>query len=96
MFGRAISVGNVHRTFPATVLMAASAGIAIPGTILHQTLANAVRKDSNNVSWTRIGHPAGVAEAGARVGANGRLESVVMRRTARRLMVSSWNFVLLL
>ncbi|KAJ3296018.1 hypothetical protein HK104_002049 [Borealophlyctis nickersoniae] len=94
LLARAISVGNVHRTFPATVLMAAAAAAAIRGTVVEETVqlgGNALKRDGNGVNWVRVGHPAGIAKAGARVKSNEtgegwNLESVAMTRTARRIM----------
>ncbi|KNC99497.1 uncharacterized protein SPPG_04892 [Spizellomyces punctatus DAOM BR117] len=88
IFARAVSVGNIHRTFPATVLMAAGAGASIKGTVLEGCLQKGLKQDVHGIKWLRVGHPAGVAEAGARIRNTSRcvLESVVMTRTARRLM----------
>ncbi|KAJ3187198.1 hypothetical protein HDU85_007236 [Gaertneriomyces sp. JEL0708] len=84
VLARAISVGNVHRTFPATCLMALAAGANIPGTAVSDAVRNKKGK------WVRVGHPAGVAEAGADVfqpeTSGVKLESVGMVRTARRIM----------
>ncbi|KAI8837049.1 PrpF protein [Chytridium lagenaria] len=84
VFLRAVSVGNVHRTVPATVLLAAAASACVRGTVVNGVCQRVERK-----GWLRVGHPAGVAEAGARVveeEGRWRVESTVMLRTARRIM----------
>ncbi|KAJ3332681.1 hypothetical protein HDU76_013429 [Blyttiomyces sp. JEL0837] len=110
---RAVSVGNFHRTLQATVLMAASAGALIEGSVLSDAVSksNSDRKrvkDTNEGDGVvlkegvlKVGHPAGIASAGARVqvkrggGSSGELgdeysvESVTMLRTARCIMEGS-------
>jgi 2-methylaconitate cis-trans-isomerase PrpF len=82
---RAISVGNVHRTIPATVLMAAAAAGAVPGTVVHEArqktrefrkkhLMDFQVQEGENVKselqWLTAAHPAGYATAGSRVSRN--------------------------
>lgn len=86
VLARAISMGNTHRTFPATVSMCTAVAAAVDGTVVHQVsqMASAGR--------LRIGHPAGVVELGAEVkrcGSEWRAERVITQRTARRIMEGS-------
>ena len=86
VLARAISMGNTHRTFPATVSMCTAVAAAVDGTVVHQVsqVASARR--------LRIGHPAGVMELGAEVqrcGSEWRAERIVTQRTARRIMEGS-------
>jgi 2-methylaconitate cis-trans-isomerase PrpF len=83
LLGRAISMGNTHRTFPGTVSMCTAVAAAVEGTVVHQ-VSRAVSSEQ-----LRIGHPAGVMEVGARVtrcGSEWRAERVITQRTARRIM----------
>lgn len=86
VLARAISMGNTHRTFPATVSMCTAVAAAVDGTVVHQVsqVASAER--------LRIGHPAGVVELGAEVkrcGSEWRAERIITQRTARRIMEGS-------
>ena len=86
VLARAISMGNTHRTFPATVSMCTAVAAAVDGTVVHQVsqVASAGR--------LRIGHPAGVMELGAEVkryGSEWRAERIITQRTARRIMEGS-------
>ena len=99
---RAVSVGNVHRTVPATCLSALAAGRAFPNsTIQHAVQAGAKwqREPSQDVVSIRVGQPAGVSEASVKVRPptqseqSNRLaripESIVYYRTARRIIQGS-------
>ena len=86
VLARAISMGNTHRTFPATVSMCTAVAAAVDGTVVHQVSRAA------SAERLRIGHPAGVVELGAEVkccGSEWRAERVVTQRTARRIMEGS-------
>ena len=83
VLARAISMGNTHRTFPGTVSMCTAVAAAVEGTVVHEV--------SRTVSaeQLRIGHPAGIMEIGAKVkrcGSAWHAESVIAKRTARRIM----------
>lgn len=83
VLGRAISMGNTHRTFPATVSMCTAVAAVVVDTVVWQ-VARAASPEG-----LRIGHPAGIMEVGARVhrcGSEWRAESVFTRHTARRIM----------
>ncbi|KAJ3098986.1 hypothetical protein HDU97_003551 [Phlyctochytrium planicorne] len=88
IFIRAVSVGNIHRTIPATVLMATAASACTKGSIVFDCLKGdrGPAKKENEISYIRVGHPAGVATAGARVSSAGVILSTAMLRTARRIM----------
>ena len=86
VLARAISMGNTHRTFPATVSMCTAVAAAVDGTVVHQV------SQAASVERLRIGHPAGVVELGAEVkrcGSEWRAERIVTQRTARRIMEGS-------
>ena len=86
VLARAISMGNTHRTFPATVSMCTAVAAAVDDTVVHQVSRAA------SAGRLRIGHPAGVVELGAEVkccGSEWRAERIVTRRTARRIMEGS-------
>lgn len=84
--GRAISMENTHRTFPATSSMCTAVAAAVEGTVVHEVS----RADSPD--RLRLGHPAGIMEVGAKVRRHGETwvaESVTTQRTARRIMEGS-------
>ena len=86
VLARAISMGNTHRTFPATVSMCTAVAAAVDGTVVHQVSRAA------SAERLRIGHPAGVVELGAEVkrcGSEWRAERIITQRTARRIMEGS-------
>ena len=86
VLARAISMGDTHRTFPATVSMCMAVAAAVDGTVVHQVSRAA------SAERLRIGHPAGVVELGAEVkrcGSEWRTERVITQRTARRIMEGS-------
>jgi len=81
---RILSMGRLHHAFTGTGSVALAAAAALPGTV-----ASAVARDVPPGTPLRIGHTAGRMEVGAiveRVNGTWRVEKVVMRRTARRLM----------
>jgi 2-methylaconitate cis-trans-isomerase PrpF len=81
--GRAISMGNTHRTFPATSSMCAAVAAAVEGTVVHE-VSRAVTTER-----LRLGHPAGVIDIGAKVRCTGGIwdvTSITTQRTARRIM----------
>lgn len=83
LLARAISMGNTHRTFPGTVSMCTAVAAAVEGTLVHEVSREA------SPERLRIGHPAGIMEIGAKVrrcGAEWQAESVIAKRTARRIM----------
>ncbi|MBI2315498.1 MAG: hypothetical protein HYU75_00235, partial [Betaproteobacteria bacterium] len=59
--GRAISMENTHRTFPATSSMCMAVAAAVVGTVVHEVSRAATTER------LRLGHPAGVSEIGAKV-----------------------------
>ena len=72
---RAVSVGNLHRTVPATCLSALATGRAFPHSTIAQTVQaaenpNRVRAeegDEEGVVSIRVGQPAGISEASVKV-----------------------------
>lgn len=80
---RAMSMQQMHHAYPMTVLMCTAAAARLPGTVVSE-LATCHGEE------VRIGHAKGVAAAAARLdpssGAQPRIESVSVTRTARRLM----------
>ncbi|CCO31874.1 putative protein yraM [Rhizoctonia solani AG-1 IB] len=90
---RAVSVGNFHRTVPATTLSALASAAAIPGTIV-QTMSPSHTRTPNvgDVVPLTIVHPAGTASASVKIGSvDGvvRPEAIVYMRTARLLFAGS-------
>ncbi|CAE6520346.1 unnamed protein product [Rhizoctonia solani] len=92
---RAVSVGNIHRTVPATTLSALASAAAIPGTIvqgLSSSPAHARTPNTGDVVSLTIAHPAGTASASVKIGNVGgitRPEAIVYTRTARLLFAGS-------
>lgn len=88
---RAVSVGNIHRTVPATTLSALATAAAIPGTIIREASSAHSHAQSpavGDVISLTIAHPAGTASASVKVGqVDGiiRPEAIVYMRTARLL-----------
>lgn len=92
---RAVSVGNIHRTVPATTLSALASAAAIPGTLVQVTSSLPAHRNipsvGDVVSLT-VAHPAGTAAASVKIGNVGgdvRPEAIVYTRTARLLFVGS-------
>lgn len=86
---RAVSVGNFHRTVPATMLSALAVARALKGSIISQQCrGNEMEGSQQEVVETRVGQPAGVSAASVSV-RGGKPESIVYMRTARRIMEGS-------
>jgi 2-methylaconitate cis-trans-isomerase PrpF len=86
VLGRAISMGNCHRAFPLTVAMCLAVAAHVPGTVVHECVANGGGPPAADV---RLGHPSGILPIAAHVATDGgepRAETVTVYRTARRLM----------
>ncbi|KAG8729211.1 hypothetical protein FRC12_021185 [Ceratobasidium sp. 428] len=90
---RAVSVGNIHRTVPATTLSALASATAIQGTVI-QSMSSSHAKIAGvgDIVSLTIAHPAGTASASVKVGQlDGvmRPEAIVYTRTARLLFEGS-------
>ncbi|KAJ9475895.1 Methylitaconate delta2-delta3-isomerase [Pseudozyma hubeiensis] len=97
---RAVSVGNLHRTVPATCLSALAAGRAFPKSTIERAVragqSKAQEKGQGQILSIRVGQPAGVSEASVKVrpatdselekGVEQVPESIVYYRTARRII----------
>ncbi|KDQ11006.1 hypothetical protein BOTBODRAFT_163318 [Botryobasidium botryosum FD-172 SS1] len=92
---RAVSVGNIHRTVPATTLSALAVGAAYPNSVIAEAISASPRRsrdspghaDGNMVSVV-VGQPAGTSAASAKlttVSGEQRPTSINYLRTARRL-----------
>lgn len=88
---RAVSVGNVHRTIPATALNALACGLWLP----NSTIDQAVRKSSPkpigieagiHAQTISVGQPSGVSSATSVPDKEGKVNAVQMVRTAREIM----------
>lgn len=99
---RAVSSGDWHATIPGTTLGAVNLGAGIPGTVIHDLLAQtrpaagaagASGADAaGEVVSVSVAHAAGVSKSSVRFVGEGkarRPESVVMMRTAREIMRGS-------
>ncbi|MBM3949475.1 MAG: hypothetical protein FJ312_09645 [SAR202 cluster bacterium] len=83
LVARAVSMGATHRTFPASATMCAAVAASIEGTIVQEAAGHP------SGGRLRIGHPAGVIEASAKVerrGGEWLVPSITTYRTARRIM----------
>jgi probable AcnD-accessory protein PrpF len=81
---RILSMGRLHHAFTGTGSVALAAAAALPGTI-----PASVARPAPPGTPLRIGHTSGRLDVGAiveRAGGAWRVDRVVMRRTARRLM----------
>ncbi len=86
--GRIMSMGRLHRSYALTGAICTAVASLIEGTLVHTV----TRPAPGTERTVRIGHPAGVIEAGAQVARRDGAwvaEKVVTRRTARRLMEGS-------
>ncbi|KAK0553038.1 hypothetical protein OC846_002654 [Tilletia horrida] len=91
---RPVSVGNFHRTVPATTLSALAAGSAYPQSTISEAIRASPPRSSaesdTSISTLTVGHCAGTASASVRVVAdNGEEpvpEAIIYTRTARRIM----------
>ncbi|CAE6506464.1 unnamed protein product [Rhizoctonia solani] len=92
---RAVSVGNIHRTVPATTLSALASAAAIPGTIVQSVSSSPAHTSAPNtgdVVPLTIVHPAGTASASVKIGSvdgTKRPEAIVYTRTARLLFAGN-------
>lgn len=87
LLARILSMGRLHHAFTGTGAVALAVAAAMPGTLVNDMVPWAGRCGERR---TRIGHPAGLLEVGAEVVSDGDgwlARRVIMRRTARRLMV---------
>jgi 2-methylaconitate cis-trans-isomerase PrpF len=85
LVARIMSMGRVHRAYALTGAICTTIAAGIPGTLVHEVVANQARASGN----VRLGHPSGVMALSASVckeGASWRVEKVSVTRTARRLM----------
>ncbi len=67
---RAVSVGNLHRTVPATCLSALAAGRAFSQSTIEQAVragGREVKGEEGGIVSIRVGQPAGVSEASVKV-----------------------------
>jgi hypothetical protein len=85
LVGRIMSMGRLHRSYALTGAICTAVASLVEGTIVHA----AARPGAGGERTVRIGHPAGIIEAGAKVvwrGDSWFAEKVITRRTARRVM----------
>lgn len=83
--GRIMSMGRLHRAYALTGAICTAVAALVEGTVVHE----ATRPGDGGERTVRIGHPAGILEAGASVERRGNqwiVHKVITRRTARRLM----------
>lgn len=94
LVGRIMSMGKLHRSYALTGAICTAVASLVHGTVVHEAagVAGEGREAGGAADaerTVRIGHPAGVIEAGARVVRRDGVwvaEKVVTRRTARRIM----------
>jgi 2-methylaconitate cis-trans-isomerase PrpF len=98
LVGRIMSMGRLHRSYALTGAICTAVASLVDGTVVHEAArvpgagGEAVGEAGGEASaerTVRIGHPAGVIEAGAGVARRDGVwvaEKVVTRRTARRIM----------
>lgn len=89
---RAVSVGNFHRTVPATMLSALAVARALPGSVVdNESIARpwsrsaAAKGVDGSRSTVRVGQPAGISEASVALSKEGLPTSIAYTRTARCL-----------
>lgn len=81
---RAVSMGRLHRTFPASGLYNLAAAVLLPNTIPNQL---STKKSSDKAQKVRIGHPDGVVDIRVYLTDDGHdVASVGLERTARRII----------
>ncbi|WFD36121.1 hypothetical protein MCUN1_002992 [Malassezia cuniculi] len=95
MLVRAISVGNVHRSVPATTLAALAASMAYPDSVIGEALRSGGAHETPSAASTAlagpstraitVGHPAGAASASVAL-KDGSPAALLYTRTARRIM----------
>ncbi|KDN53073.1 DUF453-domain-containing protein [Tilletiaria anomala UBC 951] len=96
---RSISVGNVHRTIPATTLSAVAAASAFVGSVVDEAIAlgrlisaspapasQAKSQGKKDVQSVTVGQPAGLSTASVTLGMAGEPVGIVYMRTANRIM----------
>ncbi|KAG9104264.1 hypothetical protein FRC06_004013 [Ceratobasidium sp. 370] len=92
---RAVSVGNIHRTVPATTLSALASAAAIRGTVVQSVSSShshGTAAGVGDVVSLTVAHPAGTASASVKVGKVDGIvqpEAIVYTRTARLLFQGS-------
>lgn len=93
---RAVSVGNIHRTIPATCLAALACGLAFPKSTIYQAVVQSGSKaiQGKDGSFTiAVGQPSGVSSCSisTKENENGGLvpKAVQMLRTARTIMTGT-------
>ncbi len=85
LVARILSMGKLHHAFTATGAVALAVAAMLPGSLARDALGDPLAAESE----VRIGHAAGVMAVGATVVADQgrwRVEKVILRRSARRLM----------
>ena len=91
LVARILSMGALHHAFTGTGAVALAVAAVLPGTLVHELFDGRLASGAE----VRIGHAAGVMAVGAAVieeGDRWRVEKVVLRRSARRLM-EGWVLV---
>ncbi|UZJ57513.1 hypothetical protein CBS101457_006833 [Exobasidium rhododendri] len=93
---RTVSSGQLHRTIPATTLSALAASLAFPNSIVSQVVSKTPSRQTlktleeaggaGNLRAITVGQPAGCSSASVAISAKGLPTSIVMLRTARRIM----------
>lgn len=80
---KVVSMGKFHRTSPGSGMYNLAATSLVAGTLPHAL----ARPGSDPRRRTlRIGHPEGIVEVNAEIGADGKIQNVGMERTARLIM----------
>ncbi|KAF8326123.1 PrpF protein [Cantharellus anzutake] len=84
---RAVSVGNFHRTVPATMVSALAVASVLPGSVVWDACQASVLPQEKNMSFRSItvGQPAGLSKATVALDIHGQPKSINYVRTARRL-----------
>jgi 2-methylaconitate cis-trans-isomerase PrpF len=91
LVARILSMGKLHHAFTATGAVALAVAAMLPGSLARDVLGDPLAAESK----VRIGHAAGVMAVGATVVADQgrwRVEKVILRRSARRLM-EGWVWI---
>jgi 2-methylaconitate cis-trans-isomerase PrpF len=97
---RTVSSGQLHRTIPATTLSALAASLAFQDSIVAQVASNTTSQQTKdtirdfqdvagNIRAITVGQPAGCSSASVTLSADGQPTSILMMRTARRIMEGS-------
>jgi 2-methylaconitate cis-trans-isomerase PrpF len=88
LVARIMSMGHLHRAYALTGAICTTVAAQIPGTLVHEVVAERVRTSGS----LRLGHPSGVMDLSASVHKEGEswyVEKASAARTARRLMEGS-------